>query len=334
MSPDGKATVAITLGDPAGIGPELAAKLVARSDLMTLARVVVIGDRWVWEKGQEVANLRLALPEVASFGAAAARDGSPAFLPVESVKQEDVTPSVAGPACGASVLHVLRLCMDAATAGSVDAICFAPLNKLAMKMGGLDLPDELHFCARHLRYGGFLSEINVLGGLWTSRVTSHIPLREVAAAIDPEKIGRAIRLIHEALVRSGVARPRIAVAALNPHAGEGGTCGTEEIDIIEPAIRASRAQGFPAEGPFPADTVFIKARAQDFDAIVTMYHDQGQIALKLLGFNRGVTVQGGLPVAITTPAHGTAFDIVGRNRADPGAMIEAFRIAAAMGAKR
>jgi 4-hydroxythreonine-4-phosphate dehydrogenase len=138
-------------------------------------------------------------------------------------------------------------------------------------------------------------------------------------------------LIHRSLRASGVAEPRVAVAGLNPHNGDGGTCGREEIDIIIPAVAELRARGLPIQGPYPADTIFLKARDGELDAVVTMYHDQGQIAIKLMGFSRGVTVQGGLPVPITTPAHGTAYDIAGRGRADVNATLNALRIAARMG---
>jgi 4-hydroxythreonine-4-phosphate dehydrogenase len=167
--------------------------------------------------------------------------------------------------------------------------------------------------------------------LWTSRVSSHVPLREAPALIDKPRIIAAAQLIYRSLQASGVQAPRVAVCALNPHGGDGGTCGREEIDIIAPAVRELNAAGFPAHGPFPADTIFLKARAGEFDAIVTMYHDQGQIALKLLGFSKGVTVHGGLPVPITTPAHGTAYDIAGQGRADVNATANAFVIACRMG---
>jgi len=170
----------------------------------------------------------------------------------------------------------------------------------------------------------------VCGSLWTSRVTSHVPLRDVADLLTQEKIREVARLLHRTIASSGIAAPRIAVAGLNPHAGEGGLLGTEEIDIIAPVVAQLRSEGFDVIGPLPADTLFVAARRGDFHAVVTMYHDQGQIAMKLMGFERGVTVAGGLPAIITTPAHGTAFDIAGKGTADPGAMREAIRIACEM----
>jgi 4-hydroxythreonine-4-phosphate dehydrogenase len=327
-------TVALTLGDPAGIGSELIAKLTARGELMRQARVVVVGDRWVWEDGQRVAGTRTALHEVASIAEARAWDepGVPCFVPIDTVRRDEVTRATASAAGGASVLRALGVCLDAARAGEIDALCFAPLNKLAMKQAGLKFPDELHFFADYLGVRGYVCELNVLDGLWTTRVTSHIPLKDVAGTLSRERIKDAARLLHRSLRAAGVEQPRIAVAGLNPHAGEGGTCGREEIDLIAPAIREAGAEGISMDGPFPADTIFLRALAGLYDGVLTMYHDQGQIALKLMGFDRGVTVQGGLPVPITTPAHGTAFDIAGQNKANVEALGRAFAIACRMGA--
>lgn len=232
---------------------------------------------------------------------------------------------------GASVLKALDACMDAALARHIDAICFAPLNKYAMKLGGLKHEDELHHFAQHLGVTGYFCEFNTLDGLWTARVSSHVPLKDAPKLIDKPRIIAAAQLIYRSLQASGVPAPRVAVAALNPHGGDGGTCGREEIEIIAPAVRELVAQGFPVQGPFPADTIFLQAREGEFDAIVTMYHDQGQIALKLLGFAKGVTVQGGLPVPITTPAHGTAYAIAGQGNANVNAIANAFAIACRMG---
>ncbi len=333
MNASQKPVVAVTLGDPAGIGPELVARLLARPQVCAQANIVLAGDAWLWEAGQRVAGLRVPTRAVGSFAEARARQdtGVPAWLEMQTVRAEDVTVGQAGAAGGRSVLRVLDACMDAALAGEVDAICFAPLNKHAMKLGGMRHGDELHHFAQYLGVTGYFCEFNTLGELWTSRVSSHIPLKDAAAALSVEGIKEAARLIFRSLQANGVTQPRVAVAAFNPHGGDGGTCGREEVDIIEPAVRALNAEGLPVQGPYPADTIFLKAQAGEFQAIVTMYHDQGQIALKLLGFSRGVTVQGGLPIPITTPAHGTAYDIAGRGRANADAMAQALGIACRMG---
>ncbi|MGB8434043.1 MAG: 4-hydroxythreonine-4-phosphate dehydrogenase PdxA, partial [Burkholderiales bacterium] len=206
-------------------------------------------------------------------------------------------------------------------------------NKQALKLGGLQHTDEQHLLAELLEARGYTVEFNVIDRLWTSRVTSHIPLRDVAGTITSGRVTDAVRVIDNGLRQSGIAKPRIAVAGLNPHAGEGGTLGREEIDAIGPGIERAQAEGIDARGPFPADTVFIAAKRGDFDAVVTMYHDQGQIAMKLMGFDRGVTVLGGLPVPVTTCAHGTAYDIVGRNVANLVPLANAFELAVVMAAR-
>jgi 4-hydroxythreonine-4-phosphate dehydrogenase len=201
-----------------------------------------------------------------------------------------------------------------------------------MKLAGMQFPDELHFFADYLKVSSHLGEFNSLGNLWTARISSHVPLKDVALYVTKARILDVVRLLYDALRMAGFEHPRVAVAGLNPHAGEGGSCGREEVDIIAPAVSEANAQGYPVAGPFPADTIFLKARDGHYDGVVTMYHDQGQIAVKLLGFERGVTIQGGLPIPITTSAHGSAFDIAGQNKANVEATVQAFLIACRMGA--
>jgi 4-hydroxythreonine-4-phosphate dehydrogenase len=325
--------VVLTLGDPAGIGAELIARLLARPDVIEKANIVLLGDAWLWEQGQQVAGVHVKTQPVTSLEDVRARPGTalPAFMAVSSIEPAQVQRGHVGAAGGTAALQVLNRCLDAALSGEVDAICFAPLNKQALKMGGMKHDDELHHFAAHLGVSSFFCEFNTLGDLWTSRVSSHIPLKDAASVLSKERIKGATRLIYRSLQANGFSEPRVAVAAFNPHGGDGGTCGREEIDIIEPAVRELNAEGLHVSGPFPADTIFLKARDGQYQAIVTMYHDQGQIAIKLLGFSQGVTVQGGLPVPVTTPAHGTAYDIAGKGVADVNAMANAFQIACRMG---
>jgi 4-hydroxythreonine-4-phosphate dehydrogenase len=331
--PSALPVVALTLGDPAGIGPELMARLLSNPSTCTQANVVLVGDPWLWQDGQAVAGCSVETVPLRSLADARSRTDTtrPAFVTMHTVQPEQVHRSRAEAAGGASVLKVLDTCMDAALAGAVDAICFAPLNKHAMKQGGLQHEDELHHFAQHLGVSSYFCEFNTLGGLWTARISSHVPLKDVPKYLDRQRIIDAATLIYRSLQANGVAAPRVAVAALNPHGGDGGTCGREEIEVIEPAVRELNALGMPVLGPYPADTIFLKARDGQLDAIVTMYHDQGQIAIKLMGFSQGVTVQGGLPIPITTPAHGTAYDIAGQGRANADAMTNAFLIACRMG---
>ena len=324
MSKASLPVVALTLGDPSGIGAELIACLLARPQATEQANLVLVGDPWLWEQGQRIAGLQVATAALADLSAARERADTrlPAFVAVDTIAQADVVQGQVGAAGGRSVLQVLDQCMDAALAGDIDAICFAPLNKQAMKLGGLRHEDELHHFAEYLGVTGYFCEFNTLGDLWTSRISSHVPLKDVAGYLSQERISQAAELIYNALRASGLAAPKVAIAGFNPHNGDGGTCGREEIDIIAPAVQALQARDWPSDapfhGPFPADTI--------------MYHDQGQIAIKLLGFSRGVTVQGGLPIPITTPAHGTAYDIAGQGKANVEATWQALQIAARMGA--
>ena len=329
--------VALTLGDPAGIGAELIARLLAKPEASALANAVLVGDRWLWDEGQRIAGTAVEVATVHSLDEVRGRSDTarPAWLAVDSIDPALVHRGRAEAPGGRSVLQVLDLCMDATLAGQLDAICFAPLNKQAMKIGGMQHEDELHHFAKHLGVTGYFCEFNTLGTLWTSRISSHVPLKDVASYLSVERIAQAAELIYRSLLASGVNAPRIAIAAFNPHGGDGGVCGREEIEIIAPAVQALQSRSWPTaapfHGPFPADTIFLKAQAGDYQAVVTMYHDQGQIAIKLLGFDRGVTVQGGLPIPITTPAHGTAYDIAGQGKASVEAMWQAFRIASRMG---
>jgi len=327
-----KPVVAMTFGDASGIGPELVAKLLSRP--VEAAQIVLVGDPWVWAEGQRIAGVAPPVRIIRDWVEARHGDGAPMMLDLSTVAKADIVPAQVTAAAGRGALLALTACLDAVKRGQADAICFAPLNKQAMKKGGMAFEDELHFFADYFGVKDYFCEFNTLGTLWTSRISSHVPLAEVAKYVTRDRIKAAARLTYQTLKRAGFAQPRVAVAALNPHGGDGGTCGREEIDVIEPAARELNAEGFPIMGPFPADTIFLKARDGALDAIVTMYYDQVQVAVKLLAFERGVTAQGGLPVPITTPAHGTAFDIAGQGKANAEAMTQAFLLAATMAAAR
>jgi 4-hydroxy-L-threonine phosphate dehydrogenase PdxA len=294
------------------------------------ARIVVIAQQAGLADAARVAGVSLDLPAVAECDIGNAPDvarlewdgwNAPAFVRGEARADN-----------GAFMLAGLRAALALVHDGKVDALCFAPLNKAALRAGGMAEEDELRWFAHVLDHRGACGEFNVLETLWTSRVTSHVALREVADLISAEKVAAAIGMLDDALRRAGIASPRIGVCGLNPHNGDNGSYGREEIDVIAPGIELAAKAGHAAAGPYPADTIFVRAKNGAFDGIVTMYHDQGQIAMKLMGFERGVTVQGGLPVAITTPAHGTAYDIAGRGVANPQALVNALGIAARMGA--
>ena len=311
--------IALVMGDPAGVGPELAAKLLARPSTLADAEVYVLADRAELDAAAATAGVEVPLSDEPTPGFAVLLDDNTA--PATPIPAQQVSAEA-----GARVMHQLTRALDLANDGKIDAIVFTPLNKTSLKLAGMNHEDELRWFAQALGHTGVTSELNVLEGLTTARVTSHIPLSEVAGHIKAPAVTAAIQLLDETLKGGGNAAPRIGVCALNPHGGENGNFGREEIDEIGPGVVRATELGIDAQGPFPSDTIFA-AKRHEFDGIVTMYHDQGQIAMKLIGFDAGVTIQGGLPVAIATPAHGTAFDIVGKGIANTGATEHAFDLA-------
>jgi 4-hydroxythreonine-4-phosphate dehydrogenase len=322
--------LAVLAGDPAGVGPEMAVKLLARPANLRAAQVVLVAPRAVLAVGERIAGAKLPVLEAAGPDRLRFEPGR-----VTHLVQPDTGEAPMGECsrqAGAAALQALATATDLARAGQVDGILFAPLNKHSLRLAGMDEEDELRFLQGRFGVDDFVCEFNITDKLWTSRVTSHVPLREVAALITPEAVGDAVRIIDGALRRAGIARPRIAVSGLNPHAGDGGSIGREEIEVIAPAVHQLRAQGLEASGPWSPDIVFIAARRGDFDAVVSMYHDQGQIAMKLMGFERGVTLHGGLPVPVATSASGSAFDIAGKGVAGIEGLQHAFDLCARMAA--
>lgn len=314
--------LAIIPGDPSGIGPELIARLLTSDGVCNAADILLVGDAHLWEQGARQAGVDLMLDPIAMADV-------PGFsglrhLQMETIAPDDVRIAEVTVQGGTSVLRTLDQSLDLAVAGHVDGVLFGPFNKAALTAAGLNAEDEHRYMARYLGFEGYHSEINVLDELMTTRVTSHIGLREVAENITADGVRKAITMAHETLSKAGVERPRVAVAALNPHAGDNGKFGREEIDILAPVVAEYQGRQMHVTGPWPSDTVFLKAKAGEVDAVVTMYHDQGQIAIKLMGFDRGVTVAGGLPIPVATPAHGTAFDIADQSIANVGATRSAF----------
>ena len=324
--PELRPIVGLMLGDTTGIGPEVSVKLLASPVSRESARVVVVGDARVLELGMADAGIRLDWRRVGKVGDIDWAEPGVPMIDLANIDPGKLTRGktdpVSGRLAGETLQHMIRMGKE------LDAICFAPLNKAALKLGGWDYLDEHQMFAGLTGHKGFFCEMNVIPEFCTFRVTSHMSLRKALDMITPERIEGAVRLAHDMLVRLGKTPPRIGVAALNPHGGEGGLFGDEEITIIRPALERLNAAGIACDGPIPSDTVFVKALAGRYDGVVMMYHDQGQIATKLIGFSKGITVTSGLPTVFTTPAHGTAFDIVGQGKADPGGIEHAFRAAA------
>lgn len=328
---DDKPVLGMLLGDAAGVGAEIIAKLAASGFYDEYCRPVVIGDARVFERGARACGLEISVQIIEGVEEADWTKGIPVL------DQKDVEPSQV-PFAGVSIhsgracLNMLKTAVELYREGKIEGFCFAPLNKQAMIQAGCPFESEHHYMAHLFGHTDPFGEINVLGNLWTTRTTSHIPISKVSESLTVDTILRAVRLAHVSLKHSGIEKPRLALAALNPHCGEGGKCGREEIDVIAPAIERAGEMGIDVSGPFPSDILFIKAFRGDFDGVVTMYHDQGQIALKLKGFDQGITIAGGLPAPIVTCAHGTAYDIAGKGIVKTSAFENAVRMAARMAA--
>jgi len=321
-----KPIIGLMLGDVTGIGPEVAVKLLSDPLTHEKAKVLVVGDRRVLELGMADSKAQFAVNIVESADTADWSKSGIQMIDLKNVNPADIPRGQTSIESGRLVGETLKVMTDMAHAGKLDGVCFAPLNKGALNKGGWKYRDEHEMFAKWNDHEGYYGEVNLIKLFCTFRVTSHVSLRQAVDLVIPERIEGALRLAHEMMRGLGKTEPRIGVAALNPHNGEGGLFGTEEIEIIRPTLERLRAENLPCEGPFPSDTVFLKARAGDFDAVVIMYHDQGQIATKLLGFSEGVTLTGGLKTLYTTPSHGTAYDIVGKGIADVGAMKRAFDV--------
>ena len=324
--PKNKINIAVLLGDPSGIGPELISKLLSE-EITNQANIVVIGEKNILESGNKISGKAHNLEFVEKFDQIDFNTGKKYFLDISKGKNHNYKIAECSKESGESVLEALNLALDLAKENKIHAINFGPFNKTSMKLGGNKFSDELHLMAEKLNVKKFFCEFNVVDNFWTARVTSHMPIAEVPSHIKKENIIKPIKLINDAMILNGVKKPRVAVQALNPHA----EFGTEEKNEIIPAIEEAKKLGINADGPLPCDTSFITAfKNKNHDCIVGMYHDALQSGLKAFGFDRGVTVQGGLPIPITTPAHGTAFDIAGKNQANLEPTLQSFKIAITM----
>jgi 4-hydroxythreonine-4-phosphate dehydrogenase len=322
-------TIAITMGDAAGIGPEIIMKSLAHADLYRRCRPLVVGDAGRLRRAGETAGTGLAVRCVASPNEAGFAHGAVDCLDLGLIP-EDLPWGRISAVAGDAAYRYIEKAVQFARAGDVHAICTAPLNKEALHAGGHVFPGHTEILA-HLTGTPEVSMMLMTPKLRVIHVTTHIGLIDAIATIEPGLVERTIRRGHEALARSGIANPRIGVCGINPHAGEHGLFGHgEEEEKIEPAIRVLRARGLDVEGPLPADTLFFRAQRGDFDLVVAMYHDQGHGPVKVLGIEAGVNVTVGLPVIRTSVDHGTAFDIAGTGKADERSLLEAIDQAIAL----
>src|ERR687893_1252286 len=317
--------IAVTMGDPAGIGPEIVARTFAEEGFGDEGRAFVVGDPAMLERaarllGEPLRANVIAEPEEADF--------EPGAVDVLAVGEllEDLPFGVLDARAGDAAFRYVERATGLAKDGRVGAIATAPLNKEAMHLAGHKYPGHTEILARLTGTEDYAMML-VTDELKVVHVSTHVSLREAIDRAQPERELAVIRLAHESLKKLGVESPRVAVAGLNPHAGENGLFGREDLEKIRPAVKAALEEGVDASGPWAPDTVMMRARQGYFDVVVVQYHDQGHIPIKLMGFDTGVNVTIGLPFFRTSVDHGTAFDIAGTGEADAGSMRAALALA-------
>jgi 4-hydroxythreonine-4-phosphate dehydrogenase len=319
------------MGDPAGIGPEVVLKAVAEEEIRRACIPVIIGDAQLLahtartldlQSGYDIVRLGEPIPEQLSEPIIFHLDNINGFI------ESGVESGAAGKAAGGYIEAAVQLC----AAGSVDAIATAPINKRSLFLGGYSFPGHTEFLA-HLTGSEEYAMAFVAANLRIVLISTHVPLAEAIRLVERDRIMRTINLTNRELKRWGIERPRLAMAALNPHGAEGGLFGMEEAAEIAPAIEACRVDDINVQGPFSADTVFLRASRGEFDAVVACYHDQAMIPVKCLSFGEAVNVTLGLPFIRTSVDHGTAFDIAGKGIAEHSSMIAAIKLAAELSSR-
>ena len=315
--------IAVTAGEPAGIGPDLCVGLARRR---LPARIVVVADRELLKARARLLGRPLKVADHPAKAGAAPRAGALAVLHVPLA--QSAVPGRLNPANSGYVLRTLEAAADGCLAGAFDAMVTAPLQKSVINDAGIAFTGHTEFLAAHTGAEHVVMML-VGGGMRVALATTHLPLRDVARHITAQSLERTLRVLQRDLAaRFAIPRPRICVAGLNPHAGEAGFLGREEADIISPLLARLRREGFDVDGPLPADTLFNPRRLKGCDCVLAMYHDQGLPVLKYVSFGAGVNVTLGLPIIRTSVDHGTALELAGTGRAGSGSLIEAIRLAA------
>lgn len=328
-----KPLIAITMGDPAGIGPEIIAKVFETGEVLDRCRPVVVGSAPVIEKVARDLRLQLSVRTIVAPANADPATGRVEVIHIDNVNLARHQWGRPNAASGKAVVEYITRATQLATQGAVDAIVTAPISKEMMNAAGHHFAGHTELLA-HLTGAKDYGMLFVGGGLTVILATIHHALKDVPGLITRDRVLGIIRLAHTAMKDFGIDRPRIGVAALNPHASEGGLFGNEELNELLPAVLDARGMGIDASDPLPADTLFYKARNGQYDIVVAMYHDQGLGPLKMLAFGNAVNVTVGLPIIRTSVDHGTAYDIAGKGCADPASLREAVLLAARMASNR
>ncbi len=326
MSQTFRPIIGITMGDAAGIGPEVIVKALSVRDTYEICRPLVIGDAKAIAWAVKATHASVKLRVVDDVQEAMFEFGVLDVLDLKNLDLPSIEVGTVNQASGRAAVEFVEKAVDLALNHEIHAIATAPLNKEAINLAGYHYQGHTEILA-HLTKTRNYAMMLVADSLRVIHVTTHVSLREACDLIDKERVLKTIILAHETLTSMGISNPRIAVSGLNPHAGESGLFGGEERNHITPAVQEATALGINAQGPLPPDTVFLKAADNAFDVVIAMYHDQGHIPVKLLGFNRGVNITLGLPIIRTSVDHGTAFDIAGTGVANPKSMMEAIKMA-------
>lgn len=329
MSAAKRPVIGITMGDPAGIGPEIIVKALLESEIYRKCRPVVIGDAGVIKDILRVCNLSGEIKMIDKISGLPPGAGKIEMFDFNNVDMAGMKLGVPSKICGSAAVDYIKKAGELAMSKKIDAITTAPINKEVINAAGFQYPGHTEMFAEIAGTGDF-GLMMVGGGLRVILVTTHMAIKDVPRHIKKGNVLRTIRLAHKAMGYFDKHAPRIAVAALNPHAGEGRLFGTEEWDEIMPAILDARGEGMDVSDPLPADTLFYKTKDGYYDIVVAMYHDQGLIPIKLLAFGKAVNVTIGLPFIRTSVDHGTAYDIAGKDCADPGSLVEAVKLAVEM----
>jgi 4-hydroxythreonine-4-phosphate dehydrogenase len=323
-----KPLIGVTMGDPAGIGPEVCAKALTASEVTAVANCVVIGDRRGLRHGLKVSRINgVEINSLKEVGEAKFQPGVINVLDLNNADPAKIKAGQVSKLAGQAAFEYITTAVRLAKDGEIDGIATGPINKEAIHKAGHKFDGHTEILAHYTKSKDY-AMMFVSDKLWIILVTTHLPLHDVSKHLTRHSVLQAIKLAHETLTRLRGRKPKIGVAGLNPHAGENGLFGREEIKVIAPAVAEARKLGIDAKGPISPDAIFYLANAGMFDIVVAMYHDQGLIPLKLLSFNRSVNVTVGLPIIRTSVDHGTGFDIVGKGWANPQSLIEAIQVAA------
>ncbi len=329
--------IGITMGDAAGIGPEIIVKALSRRTTYQFCSPIVIGSASILQDALRFTSHPLKIraldhPQSEKWSLPPSVYETIDVLDIHPLQPCDIPVGMAHPLTGKAAVNAIRKATQLALGGQIDAITTAPICKAAIHLAGCHYPGHTEMLAALTNTPRAVMMLIATGetSLRVSFVTNHLPLAEVSKHLSIEKILDVISVTHDALLRLGIISPKLVVAALNPHAGESGILGKEETEIIIPAVKTGQAHGYDVEGPLPADTLFIKAKEGRWDAVVAMYHDQGNIPIKLLAFGNIVNVTLGLPIIRTSVDHGTAFDIAGRGIASESSLVTALKFAASL----